>query len=71
MDKCTKRFVVFACSVVFAAGVGEVISPILGGLAYEAKMDRCVEVAEAHGLMAGPTLLRNCERGLYIGKFDY
>ena len=38
-----QRFVIFACSVVIAAGAGEVISPILGGLAYEAKMERCVQ----------------------------
>ena len=37
------RFVIFACSVVIAAGAGEVISPILGGLADEAKMERCVQ----------------------------
>ena len=70
MDKCTKRFLIFACSVVVAAGAGEVISPILGDLAYQAKMNRCVEAAEEHGLTAGPNLLRNCEKGLYIGKFD-
>ena len=38
-----QRFVIFACSVVIAAGAGEVISPILGGLAYEAKMERCAQ----------------------------
>ena len=36
-------FVIFACSVVIAAGAGEVISPTFGGLAYEAKMERCVQ----------------------------
>ena len=38
-----QRFVIFACSVVIAAGASEVTSPILGGLAYEAKMERCVQ----------------------------
>ncbi|WP_114994140.1 hypothetical protein [Synechococcus sp. UW179A] len=71
MNKCTKRFAIFACSVVIAAGAGEVISPILGGLAYEAKMDRCVEAAKENGVIAGPNLLRNCEKGVYIGQFDY
>ena len=36
-------FVIFACSVVIAAGAGEVISPTFGGLAYEAKMERCAQ----------------------------
>ena len=38
-----QRFVIFACSVVIAAGAREVTSPILGGLAYEAKMERCAQ----------------------------
>ena len=38
-----QRFVIFTCSVVIAAGASEVTSPILGGLAYEAKMERCAQ----------------------------
>ena len=38
-----QRFVIFTCSVVIAAGASEVTSTILGGLAYEAKMERCAQ----------------------------
>ena len=29
-------------------------------------MDRCVEAAKAHGLIAGPNLLHNCEEGAHF-----
>ena len=66
-----QRFVIFACSVVIAAGAGEVISPILGGLADEAKMERCVQAFKANGITADANPLSSCNDGFYIGKFDY
>ena len=66
-----QRFVIFACSVVIAAGASEVTSPILGGLAYEAKMERCVQAVKANGIRADANPLSSCKNGFYIGKFDH
>ena len=71
MNKCTKRFLFFICSVAVAAGAGEVISPIIGGIAYEAKMERCVDAAKAHQIGTSSNRMHNCMKGLYINKFEY
>ena len=65
IDQFTKRFVIFACSVVIAAGAGEVISPILGGLAYEEKLERCVQAAKVNGFTADVNSLRSCNKWFY------
>ena len=51
-----QRFVIFACSVVIAAGADEVISPIIGGLAYERRWSVVLKRSKPMESQPMPTL---------------